>query len=816
MPALASEVDDMEKEGVSLELLVAPTRIMREGMGRVVGLECTRMWLGEPDASGRRRPEPVPGSEFAIPASLVLSATGLEPVPDFAGDTPLAQSLRRDRRGTLQTDPSTGATSVPGIFAGGDLSTGAATVVEAVAGGRRAAAAIHRLLTGEETEPLPSCFLSRREALKPELGFEDLHANPAGPRPEVPVLPVEERRTGFTEVEGGIGAQEAMEEARRCLACGCEAYPGCDLFRLCQEYGVDQGLYAGEFHDETPDESHPFLRLESNKCILCGRCVRICEEVAGACALGFAGRGFRSVVGPPLRRRLQESTCTSCGLCATTCPTGALMRRSDRGVRGPLRPGSVETSCSFCALNCLQSVDMFSGKPVRVRGKEDSEGLESLLCREGHFAFRIQGEKRVTRPLLRRGGSMVPASWDEALEPLKDWIGKNRQKGRADRLAVLVDPAQTVQTAALAARWARNVLGTGRIHTDSVLGWRSADHELASLSAMNLDRLESCRGILALGVDFARFPVLGFRLRILAREGIPVWAVGCGDEVPLRPPLKFHQDPGPGAMAQALAEVAGKLGSGPEAVAEALAPIGLDAPDRLCAGEALTEGRLGLILDWEKTPVRLLDALLLLVRSLEPQVIPLLLLPGASNSLGVVSSGCHPLWEEGWIPAPPISGLKADPLEALEMGEVEALVFMGADPLGGSRGNRWKEALERIPLVVALSAFFTPSVEAASVVLPLPSAFEEEGYVLGGGGVRSRRHIVTTAPSGMGVREVLERIANFLTAREGWDRSGPTGVAGGLYGGERLSPEVSGWGRGPEGWDPALRVWREIMRDLLK
>jgi len=139
MPARAEEAVHAEEEGIRFEMLTNPTRILPDSDFRVSGMECLRMELGEPDASGRRRPVPKPGTEFVIPADTVVIAIGSSANPLVQQTTP---GLSANARGYIVTDEETGLTSIPGVYAGGDVVTGSATVIQAMGAGRRASAAI--------------------------------------------------------------------------------------------------------------------------------------------------------------------------------------------------------------------------------------------------------------------------------------------------------------------------------------------------------------------------------------------------------------------------------------------------------------------------------------------------------------------------------------------------------------------------------------------------------------------------------------------------------------------------------------------------
>ncbi len=209
MPADTEEVEAALQEGVNIDFLVAPNKIWRDN-GHLT-MECIRMKLGEIDASGRRRPERVAGSEFNEIFDVIVAAIGQTP------QIPERFSLKTDRGGTLYADPDTLATDREGVFAGGDVVSGPASVIEAIAVGRQAAVSIDKYLGGEgiidETLAPPESLSQRPEAMEEE---EEKH------RQEMALLPVGERLQDFDVVELGFSKEAALEEARRCLSCDLE------------------------------------------------------------------------------------------------------------------------------------------------------------------------------------------------------------------------------------------------------------------------------------------------------------------------------------------------------------------------------------------------------------------------------------------------------------------------------------------------------------------------------------------------------------------------------------------------------------------
>lgn len=211
MPASPEEIEEAIEEGIRMEFLVAPVRILGEA-GKVSGIECLRMELGEPDASGRRRPVPVKGSEFTIPLDAVLPAIGQAADLTFV---PKESGIAINKWNTFDVDPMTFATNLPGVFAGGDNVTGPATVVKAVYAGKEAAVSIDRLLKGEDVAA------GRAKDWTKDLADKaDVSILPKVPRVHYPLLEPEERKHHFREVGIGLSEEEAIREANRCLACG--------------------------------------------------------------------------------------------------------------------------------------------------------------------------------------------------------------------------------------------------------------------------------------------------------------------------------------------------------------------------------------------------------------------------------------------------------------------------------------------------------------------------------------------------------------------------------------------------------------------
>jgi len=263
MPANAEDIEAAIEEGVRIEFLAAPLRIEP---GRV---QCIRMAPGEPDADGRRRPQAVPGSEFDVAADTVILAVGQ------AASAP-ATAAAREANGTLRARSEDLATSVPGIFAGGDAVTGPSSIIVAIAHGRTAAAAIDRHLGGNGD-------LLRFASARPAT---ELHEGaPRGSHQHLPGhIPLATRLAGFALVEQAFDADTAAAEASRCLSCDLLAFDVQVDAALCKDCGycdevcgLDVFARLDTFHTSG---YRPYVAAHAERCIGCLRCIYICPDFA--------------------------------------------------------------------------------------------------------------------------------------------------------------------------------------------------------------------------------------------------------------------------------------------------------------------------------------------------------------------------------------------------------------------------------------------------------------------------------------------------------------------------------------------------------
>ncbi|MCF8033826.1 MAG: FAD-dependent oxidoreductase [Desulfarculaceae bacterium] len=300
MPAHDEEIDDALAEGIDIAFLTMPLEVMGTG-GKVTGLKCLRAELGPADITGRRRPQPVEGSEFVMEAGAIIAAISQR--PDLACLGPWAQDENLCAK-TVNADPLSGQTSLGWLYAGGDDVTGPATVVEAVAAGKRAALAMGAQFEGKTLDPA-LLYPTPRATVEPMLVEAEEKA--ALKRPAIPMLPPAERADSFVQAELGLTDEMALSEARRCLR--CDVCIGCGL---CQTACAEMGVGALQIR-ETPANRGALIDFHraADRCIGCGACAAACPT--GAIRLMDQAGLRKTTLAGTVLRELPLLNCDACG-----------------------------------------------------------------------------------------------------------------------------------------------------------------------------------------------------------------------------------------------------------------------------------------------------------------------------------------------------------------------------------------------------------------------------------------------------------------------------------------------------------------------
>lgn len=240
----------------------------------------------------------------------------------------------------------------------------------------------------------------------------------------------------------------------RCVL--CPANKRCELQKVVDYVGLTEMRLPVAFKEIPVDSSNPFFDLDHNRCILCARCVRTCNEITGVGAIDLAYRGFPVKVATFGDKPLIDSICRSCGECMAHCPTGAL---SPRVAYWPEK--EVKTTCPYCGVGCQMNLGVNNGEVTVVSGDKDNSTNNGRLCVKGRFGVAgfVNHPDRLKSPLIRKDGEFVEATWDEAL----DLIANKLTKYKVNEVAVVSSAKCTNEDNYIIQKFARAVLGTNNV-----------------------------------------------------------------------------------------------------------------------------------------------------------------------------------------------------------------------------------------------------------------------------------------------------------------------------------------------------------------
>lgn len=510
MPANPIEIHESKLEGVEYKFLTAPLRVNKDEEGKVKSLTVIDMELGEPDASGRRRPVPKEGSEHDLEFDYILAAIGQKTDINFLDNiNTFAKGglLKPNKWGDIEADPKTLQTGIPSVFAAGDGVSGPATLIEAIAQAQIASRSCHQYLMGEAVKPLQKEFLSKKDNFKNQEKDEYIGRYQSQMREEMPVMEPE-KRGNFNEVELGYTEEQALHETGRCLECGCVAYFDCDLKQHADTYQADQKRFAGEHKEYSVNFNHPYIEIDNNKCILCSRCVRICKEVVGANALTLVKRGFETYVAPAMGKDLTETTCESCGLCLSACPTGALTENVPFKP-GPVKLNTFETICTYCSVGCKLTFQHRNGYIMKVTGAEGMVNADGNLCMYGKFGYRIFNRTdRITTPLVKENGSFRAISFENAYKLIE---GKIRSF-EPNKTALFGGSRLSNEELYLIQKFARAAIGTNNVNSFHYLHGASGFSQISNHN-VPFDQIKGASRVYLLGCEIDRYnAVVGYQI----------------------------------------------------------------------------------------------------------------------------------------------------------------------------------------------------------------------------------------------------------------------------------------------------------------
>ncbi len=701
MPAEQVEIEEAEEEGVIFRNLTNPIEVVGEN-GRVRAMRLQIMELGEPDASGRRAPVPVEGAEETIELDTVIVAIGQG--VDASG----LEGVELTRWRTVAASEDTFLTSVSGVFAIGDATNnGADIAITAIGEAKKAVRAVCAYLDGESME-FKTPYLVKSSPTKDM--FSDREKVP---REHAAHRPPDVRRRDFLEIGSGYTEEQARAEGARCLECGCHDYFECKLLDYANRYDAAPSKFEGETHNRQYPDNHPFIHQNPDKCILCGQCVRVCDEAVGATALGLVGRGFDSRVATALSLPLNETDCISCGMCASLCPTGAIIDRQASSKQVPVRELETVSVCQFCSVGCLVKLTHSGSAVLRSLPHAEHE-KDALLCARGRFGIHEYAKmKRLTVPLARAGGELGEASLNDAAVLAVKGLQSVAARHGAGAVAVAVSDRYTSEELLLIKEFALKGLKTDKIYS---LGRRESGLEAvlgSDASTCSFDELENTSLIVLVCVDIMRpHTVAGFKIRRAAEGGAKLLAINPFDSE-VDAIAEKRLDPGEdlsfltGVLRALIDSGAGKGLPGFDELAESLSGVTVTDGARDAAG-MIADAKRCIFVYEENT--------------LTPDAARLVAdIAAVTGNIGRARSGVLRLKpnvnSQGLADADILPGGALR--EAVARGEVRGLFVFGEDADLGS-----------VEFLAAHELFMTDTARRADVVLPARALHESDGTVV--------------------------------------------------------------------------------------
>ncbi len=435
--------------------------------------------------------------------------------------------------------------------------------------------------------------------------------------------------------------RESMMTIRKAgVTTGCRFCPNdsqCELQDVVEHIGITEISYPVYYRHLRVEKEDPFYDRDYNLCILCGRCIRMCQEVRTANTLSFKQRGRSSVIGPAFDRTHLEAGCEFCGACVSVCPTGAL---AEKARKWDGKADSEKTStCALCGIGCRIRLLVKSGRVIGSLPAEDSVVNNGHLCVKGRFCVNelVNGHDRLKKPYMMRYGARVEITWNEAVESAAEKLAACKP----DRFAMLISPNCTSEDLYVAQKFTRVVLGSHNIDTSarSYLGPVFNAYIDLMKMAVPLSDVRKASTILCVGLDtmYSR-SVVGVELRKAMRRGAKIVTVNSREHnLSLIADLWIRPEPGgEEAILRSLVKLTGKkTPSQPKVqgredlreVAEVL--HGSDKTVILVGPEALRYNR----------SQEILEEIARLARNLDAGIIPL---PAYCNLFGSILMGAYP------------------------------------------------------------------------------------------------------------------------------------------------------------------------------
>ncbi|MDT8440609.1 MAG: NADH-quinone oxidoreductase subunit NuoG [Desulfuromonadales bacterium] len=527
----------------------------------------------------------------------------------------------------------------------------------------------------------------------------------------------------------------------------CDKGGECDLQDLAYKFESISNRFAGEKFDLPTDEINPLIERNMNRCVLCGRCVRVCDEVVGYGSYSFINRGFETKIATAYDRGLN---CEFCGQCVSMCPVGAILPRPFKFKARPWQLEEVDTVCGYCGNGCTVTLGVLNNKVETIRFNDEIGVNDGNLCIRGRFGYSyVNHDERLTSPLVRKNGELVEASWEEALQQVAEGL----RKAQAGQGAGILSGGRLTNEEFFLLKSLGKTLGTVNLDHNGGACYQGVTAGLTATlgvaaSTATFPQIEKCDEILAIRADFwETHPVVGMVVNQAIRRNQAQLTVisdkrGKLTKLPRAKALLCK----PGCEIDLLNAMAKVLLD--EGLAQTDGLDGLDAykaalaeftparvAERTGADAELITAAARRLAAAEKSAILLAYGLPYTARSRElaTAAANLALLAGIpgragsglylcgekANSQGAIDLGILP--ENGGLGAQAM-------LEAAADGRLDALYVVAEDPLSAYPNRDLVEkALERTSFKVVQDLFLSPTAAKADVVLPAASFAEKDG-----------------------------------------------------------------------------------------
>lgn len=744
MPAEKIEIKEAKEEGVIFSFLSAPTLVLSDGE-KVSGLKCEKNILGEKDASGRQKPEPT-GEFVEFQADTIIAAIGQEVV---CGNINVAQGKKKN----IEVNKLTFETNLKGVFAGGDAVTGPKIAIEAVAQGQHAAKVMNSYLAGKI---IP--FYDMPLVYQDDLTKDDYKDREVIERVGHKTVDAQIRKTNFQPILATMTEEEVLKEASRCLECGCKDYFGCQLVQYIKEYEIDTTKDYGKKDKKYKETDHPFIAQNQDKCVQCGLCVRTCQDIVGAAALGLVNRGFETVIAPEFENSLKSTDCISCGQCIDVCPTGAWLEKRQNIKEIPLDLEKVASICSYCSMGCNV---VYEHKDNIVYKASNLPGIDNIICGKGKFGIEhINEQNRILEPKVKIKGEYETLSFDVALYEVAKRLRSIQNLYGENQIAFVVSPKLTNEELnnikAISKEVGTNLKGSFLINKESgietVLGRNQSTVSFGELSASDL--------IISVGQLYEHHPSLGIMLKKIS-QNTKIMSASLKstrmDDWTEKLNFKNYEIFFAGMLKSLIEkgvvkeEALNKFSNGEE-LKKAIGKVELTNAME-AAAEAYKNAKKPIIVADENTvqneALKVLANITVLTGNVNKPNRGLIVVRPKSNSQGAWNIGFRTSGEE-------IKGY-------LENESIKGLVVIGEDVIGNN--PELKEAVEKLKFFAAFDIMENATTNVSEYVLPLCSITESKGTMISADNTVKEVVEVIKPLTGKSNLQMFEELAALLNTK---------------------------------------------------